>query len=129
LAVGAIGGHAPEAGRKGVQEASNFQLEINWTLWRLSTDEVAHLQPRLRLGSYPISCGRMIVEGVDALKGAIRPLSLDCPLIAVTEDNVKDRLLRALGHSYAIPHKNDSLETIQKLLNPRMLTMASIGVL
>ena len=61
----------------------------------------------------------MIVEGVDALKGAIRPLSLDCPLIAVTEDNVKDRLLRALGHSYAIPHKNDSLETIQKLLNPR----------
>ena len=34
LAVGAIGGHAAEAGRKGVQEASNFQLEINWTLWR-----------------------------------------------------------------------------------------------
>ena len=34
LAVGAIGGRAAEAGRKGVQEASNFQLEINWTLWR-----------------------------------------------------------------------------------------------
>jgi hypothetical protein len=32
----------------------------------------------------------MIVEGVGALKGAIRALSLDCPLITVTEDNVKD---------------------------------------
>jgi hypothetical protein len=79
----------------------------------LFTDEVAQLQPRLRLGGYPISCGGTIVEGVDALKGAIRPLSLDCPLIAVTEDNVKDRLLRALGHPDAIPHKNDSLETIR----------------
>ena len=37
----------------------------------------------------------MIVEGVDALKGAIRRLSFDCPLIAVTDDNVKDRLLRS----------------------------------
>jgi hypothetical protein len=45
----------------------------------------------------------MIVEGVDALKGTIRPLSLDHPLIAVNEDNVKDRLLRALGHPDAIP--------------------------
>ena len=53
----------------------------------------------------------MIVEGVDALKGTIRPLSLDCPLIAVTEDNEKDRLLRALGHPDTVPHKNDSLET------------------
>ena len=44
----------------------------------------------------------MIIEGVDALKGAIRPLSLDCPLIAVTEDNVKDRLLRAIGDLGAI---------------------------
>jgi hypothetical protein len=59
------------------------------------------------------SCKGTIVEGVDALKGAIRPLSLDCPLIAVTEDNVKDRLLRALGHPNAIRHKNDSLETIR----------------
>ena len=79
----------------------------------LFTDEVAHLQPRVRLGAYPISCRGTIVEGVDALKGAIRPLSLDCPLIAVNEDNVKDRLLRALGHPDAIPHKNDSLETIR----------------
>jgi hypothetical protein len=54
----------------------------------------------------------MIVEGVDALKGTIRPLSLDCPLIAVNEDNIKDRLLRALGHLDAIANNNDSLETI-----------------
>lgn len=54
----------------------------------------------------------MIVEGVDALKRAIRPLSLDCPLIAVTEDNVKDRLLLALAHLDAIANNNDSLETI-----------------
>ncbi len=54
----------------------------------------------------------MIFESVDALKGTIRPLSLDCPLIAVTEDNVKDRLLHALGHLNAIANNNDSLETI-----------------
>ena len=55
----------------------------------------------------------MIVESVDVLKGAVRPLGLDCPLVEVTEDNVKDRLLRALSHPDAIPHKNDSLETIR----------------
>jgi hypothetical protein len=54
----------------------------------------------------------MIFESVDALKGTIRPLSLDRPLIAVTEDNVKDRLLHALGHLNAIANNNDSLETI-----------------
>jgi hypothetical protein len=54
----------------------------------------------------------MIVESVDALKGAIRPLSLDCPLIAVTKGNVKDRLLRTFGHPDAIVDNNDSLETI-----------------
>jgi hypothetical protein len=54
----------------------------------------------------------MIIESVDALKGAIRPFSLDSPLIAVTKGNVKDRLLRALGHADAIANNNDSLETI-----------------
>jgi hypothetical protein len=78
----------------------------------LFADEVTHLQPRIRLGAYPISCGGVIVEGVDALKGAIRPLSLDRPLIVVAEDNVKDRLLRALGHLDAIANNNDGLETI-----------------
>ena len=47
-------------------------------------DEVSHLQPPIGLGAYPISCGGMIVESVDALKGAIGPFSLDGPLIAVT---------------------------------------------
>jgi hypothetical protein len=79
----------------------------------LFTDEVSHLQPPIGLGAYPISCGGMIVESVDALKGAIGPLSLDGPLIAVTKDNVKDRLLgAALGHRDAIAENNDSLETI-----------------
>jgi hypothetical protein len=54
----------------------------------------------------------MIVESLDVLKGAVRPLGLNCPLVAVTEDNVKDRLLRALSHPDAIPNKNDGLETI-----------------
>jgi hypothetical protein len=79
----------------------------------LFAEDGSHLQPRIRLGAYPISCGGMIVESVDVLKGAVRPLSLDCPLIAVTEDYMKDRLLAALDHSDAIPHKNDSLETIR----------------
>ena len=54
----------------------------------------------------------MIVEGVDTLKGAIRPLSFDCPLIEVAKGNVKDRLLRTFGHPDAIANNNDSLETI-----------------
>ena len=61
----------------------------------------------------------MIVESVDALKGAIRPLSLDCPLIAVTEGNVKDRLLRTFGHPDAIANNNDCLETIPYPLGGR----------
>jgi hypothetical protein len=61
----------------------------------------------------------MIVESVDALKGAIRPLSLDCPLIAVTKGNVKDRLLRTSDHSDAIANNNDCLETIPYPLGGR----------
>ena len=45
----------------------------------------------------------MIVEGVDALKGAIRPLSLDCPLIAVTEDNLKDSAFACTWSSRRYP--------------------------
>jgi hypothetical protein len=33
----------------------------------LITDEVPHLQPPIGLGAYPVSCGGMIVESVDAL--------------------------------------------------------------
>jgi hypothetical protein len=80
--------------------------------------EVAHFQPRLRSGAYPISCGWRIVENDDTLEGAVRPFSLDFPLIAFSHDNVQDRLWRAaFAHPEAIPHKNDSLETIRKLLS------------
>jgi hypothetical protein len=40
-------------------------------------------------------------------------------LIAVTKDNVKDRLLGALGHPDAIVENNDSLETIPYPLGGR----------
>ena len=61
----------------------------------------------------------MIGESVDALKGAILPLGLDCPLIAVTDGNVKDRLLRTFGHPDAIANNHDGLETIPYPLGGR----------
>jgi hypothetical protein len=41
---------------------------------------------------YPIRRRRVIPEGIDPLKSAIRPFGLDRPFVAVVEDDIKDRL-------------------------------------
>ncbi len=44
----------------------------------------------------PISRGRVIAKRTDPLKGAIRPLGLDHPFVAVAECKVKERFFRTL---------------------------------
>jgi hypothetical protein len=53
-------------------------------------------KPCFGLICYPISRRRVIAKCIDPLKGVIRPLGLDHPLVAVTECDVKERFFRTL---------------------------------
>ncbi len=53
-------------------------------------------KPCFRLICYPISRGGVIAKCTDPLKGAIRPLGLDHPLVAVAECNVKEQFFRTV---------------------------------
>ena len=50
------------------------------------------VQPSFRLSGHPNRRRHVILEGIDALESAVRPLGFDRPFIAVAEDDVKDWL-------------------------------------
>jgi len=53
-------------------------------------------KPCFGLICYPISRRRVIAKCTNPLKGAIRPLGLDRPFVAVTQCDVKERFFQTL---------------------------------